>query len=81
MTVYTLCGLAGCGVAFGSYVATMRGWLRTETVWYPATSLLATGLIALSLVSQWNDTTAIMQVMFGGVGIYGLVERLRKKIS
>lgn len=81
MTIYTLCGLAGCGVALGSYFATLRGWLRPETVWFPATSLLATVLIAMSLITQWNITTAVMQIMFGCVGIYGLVERLRKKIA
>lgn len=81
MTVWALCGLAGFVVAVGSYVATLRGWLHPDTLWYPLIGLVATVLIALSLVDQWNTTTALMQSAFGGVSLYGVVSYLRNKIS
>lgn len=81
MTVYTLLGLAGFAVAVSSYWATLRGRLRADTVWYPSVNLLATALIAVSLVDQWNTTTALMQIAFGGVSLYGIAAYLRNKIA
>lgn len=81
MTVYTLCGLAGFVVAIGSYWATLRGRLHPDSLTYPCANLLATILIAISLVDQWNTTTALMQLAFGGVSLYGVATYLRNKIS
>lgn len=81
MTIYTLCGLVGFVVSVGSYWATLRGKMHPDTLWYPMTNLLATALIALSLVDQWNTTTALMQIAFGAVSLYGIAAYLRNKIA
>lgn len=80
MTVWSVLGLLGFAVAVGAYVATLRGWIVPESLAYPSLSLLATALISASLVDEWNLTTFLMQVAFGGVSVWGIVRWFRNRV-
>jgi hypothetical protein len=78
---FTLCGALGSVLAVGTYLAMVNGWLRQDSPLYPALSLLATVLLSLGLVSQWNLGGAISGLAFGAVSLWGLFVTLRQRLG
>lgn len=79
--IFTLCGALGSVVIVGVYLATLKGWLRTDSPLYPALNLLGTALLSLGLVRQWNLGAALNGLAFGGVSLWGLFVTLRQRIG
>lgn len=79
--MFTLCGALGSILAVATYAGVLQGRLPPDSPLYPALSLLATALMSLSLVSQWNLGSAMSGLAFGSVSLWGLFVTLRQRIG
>ena len=67
-------GISGFVASVALYVAMLRGWIVAKSRRYPAANLFATILISVSLVDQFNLTSALMGGTFGLISVYGLMQ-------
>lgn len=77
MTIlFTLSGIVGVTLAVAAYFATQKDWLKATDWQYPAANLAGACLIGVSLVDHWNLPSALIQLVFGIISLYGLLRLL-----
>ena len=72
---FALAGLLGAGLYAGSYIALQFGRLDGNSVAFTLCNTFAAALVLASLVDQFNTSTLLIQVMWLGVGLVGLIRR------
>lgn len=72
---FAIAGLLGAGLYAGSYIALQLGRLDGNSVAFTLCNTLAAAMVLASLVDQFNTSTLLIQVMWLGVGIVGLIRR------
>lgn len=78
---YTVCGVAGAACFICSYFATLRGWLPPEDWRFPALNLAGAALHLISLIDAWNLASAILEVFWSAISLYGLARALGRRAS
>ena len=77
---FTVAGIAGTVLFLSAYFANQEGWLRGDDWRYPLANLVAAILILLSLVTAWNLPTAIIEVIWATISIYGLIKHAGRSV-
>lgn len=72
MSIYCLIGISGFLLSVTLYFAMLRVWMSQLSIWYPTLNLVATILISVSLVDQFNLTSALMGGTYGAISVYGI---------
>lgn len=77
MDPFTSVGFVGVGAIVAAYFANQQGWLSAEDWRFPAANLAGSLLILTSLWTAWNFPSAVMEVIWAAISLYGLIRRRR----
>jgi len=75
---YTVVGFVGVGAIVVAYFANQQGWLDAENWRFPAANLAGSLLILVSLWTAWNFPSAVIEVIWAAISLYGLIRRRRR---
>ncbi|MGH7099277.1 MAG: CBU_0592 family membrane protein [Stellaceae bacterium] len=78
MGLYDLAGFAGAAIIIIAYLANQRGRLRSDDWRYPLANLIGAALILVSLFFEWNFPSAVIEVFWIAISLYGLARSSRK---
>jgi hypothetical protein len=70
--LFETAGLIGVAFYIGSYAALQTGLISGSGYLYAGANLLASSLVLISLISSFNLWSAIIQITWIGISIYGL---------
>jgi len=70
---FTLAGFIGAAIIIAAYAANQKRWLRSEDWRFALSNLLGASLILVSLYTQWNFPSAVIEVFWIAISVYGLV--------
>lgn len=79
MDVFTSVGLIGVAVIVTAYFASQQGWMSARDWRFPAANLAGSLLILASLYSAWNFPSAVIEVIWSVISLYGLGRHLRRR--
>jgi Na+-translocating ferredoxin:NAD+ oxidoreductase RnfD subunit len=68
-------GLAGATVVTVAYFANQRGALASDDWRFPFANLVGALMILASFYTAWNLPAALIEVLWAGVSLYGLMRR------
>ena len=77
MDPYTAAGFVGVGLIVAAYFANQQGWLSAENWRFPAANLAGSLMILTSLWTAWNFPSAVIEVIWAAISLYGLIRRWR----
>ncbi|HME23795.1 MAG TPA: hypothetical protein VKI44_21125 [Acetobacteraceae bacterium] len=60
-----------------AYFANQQGWLSAEDWRFTAANLVGSLLILTSLWTAWNFPSAVIEVIWAAISLYGLIRRWR----
>ena len=69
---YDAVGMLGVALYLGSYAALQTGFLRGQGYLYPAINMAAAGCVLMSLMSNFNLSSAIIQISWIVISIIGI---------
>ncbi|HEY7576125.1 MAG TPA: hypothetical protein VH855_00900 [Acetobacteraceae bacterium] len=78
MDPYTVAGLAGVGVVLAAYFANQQDWLDARRWQFPAANLAGSLLILVSLWRAWNLPSAVIEIAWSAISLWGLIRRRRQ---
>ena len=78
LDLYTATGIVGVALIVGAYFTNQQGWLSSEDWRFPAANLVGSLLILASLYTAWNFPSAVIEVIWAAISLYGLGRRLRR---
>jgi ABC-type branched-subunit amino acid transport system permease subunit len=76
---YTSVGFVGVGAIVAAYFANQQGWLNAEDWRFPTANLVGSLLILVSLWTAWNFPSAVIEVIWAAISLYGLARRWRRR--
>jgi hypothetical protein len=76
---FTAAGFVGALVLMATYFASQQGWLAADDWRFPFGNLAGSVLIMLSLVTAWNLPSAVIEVFWTAISVYGLVRSLARE--
>jgi hypothetical protein len=74
---YTIAGLAGVCVILSVYFANQQDWLDAKRWQFPAANLAGSLLILMSLWDAWNLPSAVIEIAWAAISLWGLIRRHR----
>jgi hypothetical protein len=75
---FTLAGFVGVGLIVAAYFANQQGWLDARDWRFPASNLAGSLLILVSLWSAWTLPSAVIEVIWAAISLYGLIRRRQR---
>jgi hypothetical protein len=75
LEVSRVIGLAGAAIFVVVYFANQARWLSSADWRFPAANLAGALLILVSLLAEWNLPSAVIEVFWVAISVYGLVNR------
>ena len=72
LELHNVAGVSGMLLYVASYAGLQMGVLRGETLAYPALNLAAAALVLTSLSVDFNLASALIQIMWIGISVFGL---------
>jgi hypothetical protein len=72
MDAFMLVGLVGVACIVVAYFANQQGWLGSDDWRFPAANLVGSLLILVSLYDAWNFPSAVIEVIWATISLYGL---------
>jgi hypothetical protein len=76
---YTVLGLVGVALIVAAYFANQQDWLASADWRFPAANLAGSLLILASLYAAWNFPSAVIEVIWAAISLYGLGRHLRRR--
>lgn len=75
-------GLLGVALYLGSYAGLQMGLIRGSSVLYTVLNLTAAAAVLSSLFSQWNPSSALIQISWIVISVFGLARlwRLQRRL-
>ncbi|HJU18211.1 MAG TPA: hypothetical protein VJ770_17295 [Stellaceae bacterium] len=77
MAFYDLVGFVGAAVLIAAFFANQQRWLRSDDWRYPLANLIGSLLILFSLYFAWNFPSAVIEVFWAAISLYGIAKSLR----
>ncbi len=74
---FMVLGFVGVAAIVAAYFANQQGWLSAEDWRFPAANLGGSLLILASLWTAWNFPSAVIEVVWAAISLYGLIRRRR----
>jgi hypothetical protein len=68
-------GLVGAAIFVVAYWANQARWLASDDWRFPAANLAGALLILISLFSEWNLPSVVIEAFWAAISVYGLVNR------
>ena len=76
----TIGGFIGVAIVVSAYFANQQGWLESSDWRFPAANLVGALLILASLYSDWNFPSAVIEVVWALISLYGLIRHWRRQV-
>jgi hypothetical protein len=76
---YTAAGFVGVALIVAAYFANQQDWLGSADWRFPAANLAGSLLILASLCTAWNFPSAVIEVIWAAISLYGLSRHLRRR--
>jgi hypothetical protein len=76
----TIGGFVGVAIVVTAYFANQQGWLESADWRFPAANLVGALLILASLYSEWNFPSAVIEVVWALISLYGLIRQWRRQM-
>ena len=76
---YTAAGFVGVALIVAAYFTNQQDWLGSEDWRFPAANLAGSLLILASLYTAWNFPSAVIEVIWAAISLYGLSRHLRRR--
>ncbi len=76
---FNIAGFIGVAVLIAAYFANQQRWLRSDDWRFPAANLLGAALIFLSLWFEWNFPSAVIEIIWALISLWGIVKALRRR--
>jgi len=77
----TAVGFVGVALIVAAYFANQQGWLRSDDWRYPLANLIGSLLIMVSLWQAWNFPSAVIEVIWIAISVYGLARQVRRRAA
>jgi hypothetical protein len=77
--LFLVFGLVGSGLVVLAYLLNQTGRLASADWRFPAANLAGALAILLSLIDAWNLPSALIEVFWVAISLYGLARSLRRK--
>lgn len=81
LTVTQVTGVIGFFIYIASFSAVQIGMLSGNGVRYALANVIAASLVLVSLTADFNLASALIQISFISIGIFGIAKRLIRKPS
>ena len=78
---YDIVGFIGTLVLIAAYFANQQRWLPSDDWRFPAANLAGAALIFISLLFEWNFPSAVIEVFWALISIWGIAKSLRQRRS
>ena len=78
---YNAIGFAGVVLLVAAYFANQQRWLRSDDWRYPAANLFGAVLILISLWFEWNFPSAVIEIVWALISLWGIAKSLRHRGS
>ncbi len=72
----TVVGFVGVALIVVTYFSNQQGWLSSEDWRFPAGNLVGSLLILISLYTEWNLPSVVIEAIWATISLYGLARRL-----
>ena len=79
MTLPDIIGLLGTASVVGAYALLQTGVWKPESLAYSALNALASALLLVSLIFNFNLASLILQIVWLAISFYGIAKSLRRK--
>ncbi len=79
MTFYAACGLLGAMTSMLAYIAMVTKKIEPYSYTFLGAGVVASAGIGISLIGEFNTASLIMQIFYGGISIYGILQLRKKK--
>jgi hypothetical protein len=73
---FSVVGLVGVALIVTAYFANQQDWLSLEDWRFPMANLAGSLLILVSLWTAWNLPSAVIEVIWAAISLYGLSRRV-----
>ena len=77
LALYMAAGFAGALLVVVAYLANQMGRLPSDDWRFPGANLAGSVLILASLYSAWNFPSAVIELFWAAISIYGLIRGRR----
>lgn len=77
----TIVGFVGVALIVAAYFANQRDWLRSDDWRFPLANLVGSVLIMVSLWRAWNFPSAVIEVIWIAISLYGLARQFRRRVG
>jgi len=74
--IFTIAGVAGAGTIILAYFLIQQGWLEAKGWRYSTFNLVGATLILISLYTQWNLPSAVIEVFWISISLYGIGKQI-----
>ena len=78
---YNAIGFAGVVLLIAAYFANQQRWLRSDDWRYPAANLLGAVLILISLWFEWNFPSAVIEIVWALISLWGIAKAWQNRRS
>jgi len=75
--LYTLAGMLGAAILVAAYFASQNDWLSSGDWRFPLANLVGSVLILVSLYTEWNLPSAVIEAFWAAIILFGIVRRIR----
>jgi hypothetical protein len=76
LNIYMAAGFVGAVLVILAYLANQMGRLPSDDWRFPGANLAGSILIMVSLYSAWNFPSAVIELFWAAISIYGLLRPL-----
>jgi hypothetical protein len=78
VTGLVIAGFFGSALVIIAYFANQQEWLRSQDWRFPLLNLIGAALILASLYAEWNFPSAVIEVFWVAISLYGLARSLSR---
>lgn len=80
LEVHDIIGLTGVGLILLAYFLLQIEKLKSESLVYSLLNLAGAGFILISLVSEWNLPSFVVEIFWLIISIYGVIKFVNRRV-
>jgi paired small multidrug resistance pump len=79
-SVFTMVGFIGVVMVLVAYFANQQRWLSSEDWRFPFANFFGSCLLLVSLYQDWNLPSAIINLAWAAISLWGMVKGMRARM-
>lgn len=77
--LFNVIGMVGVFTLLVAYFLVQRGTIAGQGLYYPSLNFTGAGLVAISLLNDWNLPAFVMEAVWMAVSLFGIGQYLYRK--